>query len=102
VRRLTELKEELEEDASKLTRQVFSWLFPFGPAWNSVLGTFYISSFVLANFTVLHMLNVCGRVPNMILAFIPAEIRPNTLNTMTAFAVRPTPCDTPYYLNLTC
>ena len=53
VRRLTELKEQLEEDASKLTRQVFSWLFPFGPAWNSVLGTFYISSFVLVKFTVL-------------------------------------------------
>ncbi|EKM58251.1 uncharacterized protein PHACADRAFT_171514 [Phanerochaete carnosa HHB-10118-sp] len=50
-------------------RQIFSWLFPFGPAWNSVLGTFYISS-----------------VPNFILAFIPAEINPNTLNTMTAFA----------------
>ena len=27
------------------------------------------------------------RVPNFILAFIPAEINPNTLNTMTAFAV---------------
>jgi hypothetical protein len=26
-------------------------------------------------------------VPNFILAFIPAEINPNTLNTMTAFAV---------------
>lgn len=26
-------------------------------------------------------------VPNMILAFIPAQISPNTLNTMTAFAV---------------
>ncbi|KAF8591051.1 Zinc/iron permease [Ramaria rubella] len=69
VRKLTALKAELEEDASKLTRQVFAWLFPFGPAWNSVLGTFYISS-----------------VPNMILAFIPAQIKPNTLNTMTAFA----------------
>lgn len=50
-------------------RQIFAWLFPFGPAWNSILGTFYISS-----------------VPNFILAFIPAEINPNTLNTMTAFA----------------
>lgn len=27
------------------------------------------------------------RVPNFILAFIPAEIHPDTLNTMTAFAV---------------
>ncbi|KIJ52518.1 hypothetical protein M422DRAFT_58669 [Sphaerobolus stellatus SS14] len=69
VRLLARLKAELEEDASKLTQQVFAWLFPFGPAWNSVLGTFYISS-----------------VPNMILAFIPAQISPNTLNTMTAFA----------------
>lgn len=30
-----------------------------------------------------------SRVPNFILAFIPAEINPNTLNTMTAFAVCP-------------
>lgn len=28
------------------------------------------------------------RVPNFILAFIPAQINRNTLNTMTAFAVR--------------
>lgn len=27
------------------------------------------------------------RVPNFILAFIPAEIHPDMLNTMTAFAV---------------
>lgn len=100
MRRLTELKEGLEEDASKLTRVAFSWLFPFGPAWNSVLGTFYISSFVLVKLTVLHMLNVRGSVPNMILAFIPAEIRPNTLNTMTAFAVRCTSRDVSYNPNL--
>ncbi|KAI0058664.1 Zinc/iron permease [Artomyces pyxidatus] len=50
-------------------RQIFAFLFPFGPGWNSVLGTFYISS-----------------VPNFILAFIPAQINRNTLNTMTAFA----------------
>lgn len=50
-------------------RQIFAFFFPFGPAWNSILATFYISS-----------------VPNFILAFIPAEISPNTLNTMTAFA----------------
>jgi zinc transporter 7 len=30
---------------------------------------------------------VCVRVPNFILAFIPAEINGDTLNTMTAFAV---------------
>ncbi|KAM5538460.1 hypothetical protein V8D89_007793 [Ganoderma adspersum] len=69
VRQLSALKEELEAAQSPIMRTVFSWLFPFGPGWNSVLGTFYISS-----------------VPNFILAFIPAQINPNTLNTMTAFA----------------
>ncbi|KAI0280845.1 Zinc/iron permease [Russula aff. rugulosa BPL654] len=69
VKQLTTLKEKLAGDESPLMRQVFAVLFPFGPAWNSVLGTFYISS-----------------VPNFILAFIPAQINRNTLNTMTAFA----------------
>ncbi|KAI0784220.1 ZIP-like iron-zinc transporter [Abortiporus biennis] len=69
IRQLGALKKELEDAQSPIMRQVFSWLFPFGPGWNSVLGTFYISS-----------------VPNFILAFIPAQINPNTLNTMTAFA----------------
>ncbi|KAI1797274.1 Zinc/iron permease [Ganoderma leucocontextum] len=69
VQQLSALKEELEAAQSPIMRTVFSWLFPFGPGWNSVLGTFYISS-----------------VPNFILAFIPAQINPNTLNTMTAFA----------------
>lgn len=69
VQQLSALKNELEEAQSPIMRQVFAWLFPFGPGWNSVLGTFYISS-----------------VPNFILAFIPAQINPNTLNTMTAFA----------------
>ncbi|PIL35730.1 hypothetical protein GSI_02460 [Ganoderma sinense ZZ0214-1] len=69
VRQLSALKDELEAAQSPIMRTVFSWLFPFGPGWNSVLGTFYISS-----------------VPNFILAFIPAQINPNTLNTMTAFA----------------
>ncbi|KAF8501585.1 Zinc/iron permease [Russula emetica] len=69
VKQLTTLKEELAGNESPLMRQVFAVLFPFGPGWNSVLGTFYISS-----------------VPNFILAFIPAQINRNTLNTMTAFA----------------
>ncbi|KZT02596.1 Zinc/iron permease [Laetiporus sulphureus 93-53] len=69
IQQLNTLKRELEEAQSPIMRQVFAWLFPFGPGWNSVLGTFYISS-----------------VPNFILAFIPAQINPNTLNTMTAFA----------------
>ncbi|KAI0711976.1 ZIP-like iron-zinc transporter [Cerioporus squamosus] len=69
IQQLSALKAELEAAQSPIMRTVFSWLFPFGPGWNSVLGTFYISS-----------------VPNFILAFIPAQINPNTLNTMTAFA----------------
>ncbi|KAF7374683.1 Zinc/iron permease [Mycena sanguinolenta] len=69
VWRLSLLKSTLEAEQSPLMRKVFAWLFPFGPAWNSILGTFYISS-----------------VPNFILAFIPAQINRNTLNTMTAFA----------------
>ncbi|CCM03098.1 uncharacterized protein FIBRA_05218 [Fibroporia radiculosa] len=69
VQQLNVIKHELEAGQSPVMRQVFAWLFPFGPGWNSVLGTFYISS-----------------VPNFILAFIPAQINPNTLNTMTAFA----------------
>ncbi|KAI0300856.1 Zinc/iron permease [Russula brevipes] len=69
VKQLSALKEEISRDESALMRQVFAFLFPFGPGWNSVLGTFYISS-----------------VPNFILAFIPAQINRNTLNTMTAFA----------------
>lgn len=67
VQQLSSLKEELESTASPVMRQVFAWLFPFGPGWNSgahvclrrskwrtdlsylhsvVLGTFYISSYV--------------------------------------------------------
>ncbi|KAF7327935.1 ZIP-like iron-zinc transporter [Mycena kentingensis (nom. inval.)] len=67
--RLSMLKKTLEAEQSPVMRRVFSWLFPFGPGMNSILGTFYISS-----------------VPNFILAFIPEQISGNTLNTMTAFA----------------
>ena len=35
-----------------------------------------------------YILMVLNSVPNFILAFIPAEISGDTLNTMTAFAVR--------------
>ncbi|EIW83993.1 ZIP-like iron-zinc transporter [Coniophora puteana RWD-64-598 SS2] len=69
VQQLSALKVAVEEQESPIMRQIFAWLFPFGPGANAVLGTFYISS-----------------VPNFILAFIPAEINGNTLNTMTAFA----------------
>jgi hypothetical protein len=88
VWRLSLLKTSLEADESPVLRKIFAWLFPFGPAWNSILGTFYISSYAVL---------VCVRgvvltprsVPNFILAFIPAQINGNTLNTMTAFAVSP-------------
>ncbi|KAF4597652.1 hypothetical protein EYR40_008116 [Pleurotus pulmonarius] len=69
VQKLSALKTQIEDGESPILRQIFAWLFPFGPGWNAILGTFYISS-----------------VPNLILAFIPAQINPETLNTMTAFA----------------
>ncbi|RXW17913.1 hypothetical protein EST38_g7943 [Candolleomyces aberdarensis] len=69
VESLSALKIALEDEESPIMRKVFAVLFPFGPALNSILGTFYISS-----------------IPNFILAFIPAQINANTLNTMTAFA----------------
>ncbi|ESK93962.1 zip zinc transporter [Moniliophthora roreri MCA 2997] len=69
VQQLSALKVQLEEEESPIMRKIFAILFPFGPAWNSILGTFYISS-----------------VPNIILAFIPENLNPDTLNTMTAFA----------------
>jgi len=87
IQRLSVLKQTLEAQHSPVMRIVFSWLFPFGPAWNSILGTFYISSFVAIYFIVFYIL-MMNSVPNFILAFIPAEINGDTLNTMTAFAVR--------------
>jgi hypothetical protein len=36
----------LEDEESPIMRKVFAVLFPFGPAWNSMLGTFHISSWV--------------------------------------------------------
>lgn len=47
MRKLSALKIAVEEQESPIMRQVFAWLFPFGPAANSILGTFYISSYVL-------------------------------------------------------
>jgi zinc transporter 7 len=35
VQQLSALKAAIEEKASPVMRQVFAWLFPFGPAWNS-------------------------------------------------------------------
>jgi solute carrier family 39 (zinc transporter), member 7 len=35
IQQLSALKAGIEENESPLMRQVFAWLFPFGPAWNS-------------------------------------------------------------------
>lgn len=35
IQQLSALKEELESAQSPIMRTVFSWLFPFGPGWNS-------------------------------------------------------------------
>jgi solute carrier family 39 (zinc transporter), member 7 len=87
VQKLSALKNALDEQESPIMRKVFAWLFPFGPAWNSIIGTFYISSSVHSSLRALSQLIGRPSVPNFILAFIPAEINPDTLNTMTAFAV---------------
>ena len=39
VQQLSVLKHELEEAQSPVMRQVFAWLFPFGPGWNSGAGS---------------------------------------------------------------
>lgn len=44
IKKLSALKAALEDEESPLLRKIFAILFPFGPAWNSILGTFYISS----------------------------------------------------------
>lgn len=68
-----------------------SRLIPWFMAHFTVLGTFYISSYVLflfvANDVVPALTNTVESVPNFILAFIPEQINADTLNTMTAFAV---------------
>ena len=46
VQKLSQLQAALNAEESPIMRQVFSVLFPFGPALNSILGTFYISSCV--------------------------------------------------------
>jgi zinc transporter 7 len=100
---LSALKAELEEAESPLMRQVFAFLFPFGPGWNSsayplphkysdllTVGHKSWEPSTLAREYIFSLMNVflmSTRVPNFILAFIPAQINPNTLNTMTAFAV---------------
>lgn len=35
VEKLSDLKRAVEDNESPIMRQVFSWLFPFGPGWNA-------------------------------------------------------------------
>ncbi|KAJ7067103.1 ZIP-like iron-zinc transporter [Mycena amicta] len=63
VWRLSMIKKTLEAEQSPVMRKVFAYPLP----------------------AVVLVLELC-RVPNFILAFIPAQINGNTLNTMTAFA----------------
>ncbi|CDZ96573.1 Putative zinc transporter [Phaffia rhodozyma] len=72
VQRLSSIKDTFEsaDGESPLMKRLFALLFPFdSPAYNSLLATFYISSF-----------------PNLILGFIPADIELSSLNTMISFA----------------
>jgi zinc transporter 7 len=111
VQKLSALRVAIEEKESPIMRQVFAWLFPFGPAWNSSTYAAYAFPHVDTTsgnvqfsghstsarsygFQTLrsahklffgHFLEF-SRIPNFILAFIPAEINRDTLNTMTAFA----------------
>ncbi|CAG8589371.1 uncharacterized protein OCT59_019801 [Rhizophagus irregularis] len=71
VRALSEQKKEkMENESNRITKQVFSFLFPGSPRVNSLLGTFYISS-----------------IPNFILYFVPPDIQPSSLNSLVSFAV---------------
>lgn len=58
------------EELSTWTQTLFSYLFPFGPAGNSLLATAYISG-----------------PPNFLLALVPPDIDPSRLSIMVAFAI---------------
>ncbi|KAF9898972.1 hypothetical protein BX616_003403 [Lobosporangium transversale] len=51
-------------------KAIFAFLFPGSPMVNSLLGTTYISL-----------------IPNLLLYFVPPDIKPESLNTLVAFAV---------------
>lgn len=51
-------------------KALFAFLFPGSPMVNSLLGTTYISL-----------------IPNLLLYFVPPDIKPESLNTLVAFAV---------------
>ncbi|KAI1313427.1 hypothetical protein EDD11_002635 [Mortierella claussenii] len=59
-----------EEYTSSRMKAVFAFLFPGSPMVNSLLGTTYISL-----------------IPNLLLYFVPPDIKPESLNTLVAFAV---------------
>ncbi|KAG0198625.1 hypothetical protein BGX28_007948 [Mortierella sp. GBA30] len=56
--------------SSSRMKAVFAFLFPGSPMVNSLLGTTYISL-----------------IPNLLLYFVPPDIKPESLNTLVAFAV---------------
>ncbi|KAG0241720.1 ZIP zinc transporter-domain-containing protein [Mortierella sp. GBAus27b] len=55
---------------NSMMKEVFAFLFPGSPMVNSLLGTTYISL-----------------IPNLLLYFVPPDIKPESLNTLVAFAV---------------
>ncbi|KAG0302158.1 hypothetical protein BGZ98_007735 [Dissophora globulifera] len=59
-----------ESISSSRMKALFAFLFPGSPMVNSLLGTTYISL-----------------IPNMLLYFVPPDIKPESLNTLVAFAV---------------
>ncbi|KAF8929091.1 hypothetical protein BGZ47_001279 [Haplosporangium gracile] len=56
--------------SSSRMKALFAFLFPGSPMVNSLLGTTYISI-----------------IPNLLLYFVPPDIKPESLNTLVAFAV---------------
>ncbi|GJJ75362.1 solute carrier family 39 (zinc transporter), member 7 [Entomortierella parvispora] len=61
---------EEEVVSSSRMKALFAFLFPGSPMVNSLLGTTYISL-----------------IPNLLLYFVPPDIKPESLNTLVAFAV---------------
>lgn len=59
-----------DQHSSSRMKALFAFLFPGSPMVNSILGTTYISL-----------------IPNLLLYFVPPDIKPESLNTLVAFAV---------------
>lgn len=64
------VKDQNAHEEESLIQQLFTALFPFGPAVNAILATTYISG-----------------PPNLLLALIPPQIDPSSLSTLVSFAV---------------